>query len=100
MLQRQVQDEAHFYLHLRLAVVKHQSKIRYIFLAVIFFCHQFFIYYFLSLSRSFLNTSSFYNQSILQTSHVLEETENHLVEAFGATLPVAITEILTLSESE
>ena len=49
-------------------------------------------------SRSFLNTSSFYNQSILQTSHVLEETENHIVEAFGTTLPVAITEILTLSE--
>ena len=26
------------------------------------------------------------------------ETENHIVEAFGATLPVAVTEILTLSE--
>lgn len=37
--------------------------------------------------------------SFLHTSHVLEETENHLVEAFGATLPVAVTEILTLSES-
>ena len=99
MLQRQVQDEAHFYLHLRPAVVKHQSKIRYIFYGCDIFCHQFFIIN-LFFSRSFLNTSSFYNQSILQTSHVLEETENHLVEAFGATLPVAITEILTLSESE
>ena len=68
-------------------------------MAVIFFVINFsFINLFFS--RSFLNTSSFYNQSILQTSHVLEETENHLVEAFGATLPVAITEILTLSESK
>ena len=44
-----------------------------------------------------LNTSSHY-QSILQSSHILEETDSHLVEAFGSTLPVAITEILTLTD--
>merc|ERR1712029_409642 len=51
-----------------------------------------------SLNRSQLNTSS-HHQSLLQASHILEETDNHIVESFGATLPVAVTEILTLSES-
>jgi len=50
-----------------------------------------------SLNRSQLNTSS-HHQSLLQASHILEETDNHIVESFGATLPVAVTEILTLSE--
>ena len=40
------------------------------------------------------------NSSILQTSHVLEQTELHLIEAYGTTLPVVVTEILTLSESK
>ena len=38
--------------------------------------------------------------SILQTSHVLEQTDSHLIEAYGATLPVVVTEILTISESK
>ena len=56
----------------------------------------FFYYYY---SRSQLNTSSQYH-SLLQSSHILEETAGHIVEAFGATLPVTVTEILTLSESK
>ena len=38
------------------------------------------------------------NSSILQTSHVLEQTASHLIEAYGSTLPVAVAEILTISE--
>lgn len=37
-------------------------------------------------------------QSVLQTSHILEETDNFVVEGYGATLPVTVTEILTLTE--
>ena len=38
--------------------------------------------------------------SVLQTSHILEQTDSHIIEAYGATLPVVVTEILTLSESK
>ena len=38
--------------------------------------------------------------SMMQSSFVLEETENHSVELYGTTLPVTVTEILTLTESE
>lgn len=34
----------------------------------------------------------------MQSSFVLEETENHSVELYGTTLPVTVTEILTLTE--
>lgn len=50
-------------------------------------------------SRSHLNTSSQFT-SFLHSSHILEETDGHIVESFGTTLPVAVTEILTLSESK
>ena len=53
-----------------------------------------------SFSRSQLNNSSHHQSSLLQASHILEETDNFIVESFGATLPVAVTEILTLSESK
>jgi hypothetical protein len=38
--------------------------------------------------------------SMMQSSFVLEETENHSVELYGTTLPVTVTEILTLTESK
>ena len=40
------------------------------------------------------------NSSILQASHILEQTASHLIEAYGSTLPVVVTEILTISESK
>lgn len=40
------------------------------------------------------------NSSILQSSHILEQTASHLIEAYGSTLPVVVTEILTISESK
>ena len=38
--------------------------------------------------------------SVLQTSHILEQTDSHIIEAYGSTLPVVVTEILTISESK
>ena len=38
--------------------------------------------------------------SLMQSSFVLEETENQSVELYGTTLPVTVTEILTLTESK
>ena len=38
--------------------------------------------------------------SLLGSSHILDETSSHLVESHGVTLPVIVTEILTLSESK
>ena len=38
--------------------------------------------------------------SMLQTSHILEQTDSHIIEAYGSTLPVVVTEILTISESK
>ena len=38
--------------------------------------------------------------SMMQSSFVLEETELNSVELYGSTLPVTVTEILTLTESE
>ena len=35
-----------------------------------------------------------------QTSHVLDQTATHLIEEYGSTLPVVVTEILTISESK
>ena len=40
------------------------------------------------------------NSSILQASHILEQTASHLIQAYGSTLPVVVTEILTISESK
>jgi hypothetical protein len=37
---------------------------------------------------------------MMQSSFVLEETDTSCVEMFGTTLPVTVTEILTLTESE
>ena len=38
--------------------------------------------------------------NILQTSHILEQTASHVIEGYGSTLPVVVTEILTISESK
>ena len=35
-----------------------------------------------------------------QTSHILDQTATHLIEEYGSTLPVVVTEILTISESK
>ena len=38
--------------------------------------------------------------NINQTSHILDQTATHLIEEYGSTLPVVVTEILTISESK
>ena len=38
--------------------------------------------------------------SMMQSSFVVEETEMNSVELFGSSLPVTVTEILTVTESE
>jgi hypothetical protein len=37
---------------------------------------------------------------MMQSSFVLEETDMNSVELYGLTLPVTVTEILTLTESK
>ena len=37
---------------------------------------------------------------MMQSSFVVEETEMNSVELFGSSLPVTVTEILTVTESE
>ena len=39
-------------------------------------------------------------RSALQTSQIVEETAQHVLESYGSTLPVLVTEALALADSK